>query len=65
MVLLAAACSVLRQDRYRWTLAISLAFLLPVRLLWGSVYMQLDSMSVPWGWLLGLGDQFGGGDGVT
>jgi len=59
MTLLAAACSTLRQDRYRWTLAISLAFLFPIRLLWGSIYMQLDSIGVSLGiafgaWVTGL-----------
>lgn len=49
MIFLATACSVLRQDHYRWTLAILLALLVPIRLLWGSVYMQLDSLSVPLG----------------
>lgn len=49
VVFLAAACSVVRQGRYRWTLAITLAVLLPIRLLWGSVYMQLDSVGMPLG----------------
>ena len=49
IVLLAVACSNVRTSRYRWPLAILIGLLFVLRLLWGSVYMQLESLSVPLG----------------
>lgn len=48
----AVACASITQWRYRIPVAIAIAMVVPVRLLWGSVYLSSASISLPMGIVL-------------